>query len=184
MRVIGGFLRRHALRVPQTPLLRPTAGRLRELLFNLLPPIDGRKVLDLFSGSGSIGIEALSRGAKGVVFVEKEPSLIRCLKKNLTEMRLLNSSSILSMDVKRALFYLIKKGTAFDYIYVDPPYCRQDLLNETLLLLQNSSLLSPQGWLCIEVDKRTKLPHLFPARCSDHRRVGDSSLHLYRPSAH
>lgn len=181
MRVTGGFLRRHALKVPQTPLLRPTASRVRELLFNLLPPVDGWKVLDLFSGSGSIGIEALSRGAGGVVFVEKEVSLVRCLRKNLAEMGLLSSSSILSIDVRKALCYLIKKGAAFDYIYVDPPYRRQDLLNETLLLLQHSSLLSPQGWLCVEVDKRTELPPLFPERCSDHRRVGDSSLYFYRP---
>ena len=122
MRVIAGKARRIQLKSMEGMNTRPTTDRIKETLFNMLSQdIYGCHFLDLFSGSGAIGIEALSRGAARAVFVEKNPKACTCIRENLTFTKLADSGTLLNMDVMQALRSLEGKGV-FDCIFMDPPY--------------------------------------------------------------
>ena len=122
MRVIAGKARRLNLKTIPGNETRPTTDRIKETLFNILQPeIPGCRFLDLFSGSGGIGIEALSRGASYAVFVEKNPKAAACIRENLAFTKLAEDGKLLNMDVLQALRSLEGKGV-FDIIFMDPPY--------------------------------------------------------------
>lgn len=123
MRVIAGSARRRNLVCPSGEKTRPTTDRIKETLFNMLQTqvVDAR-FLDLFSGSGGIGIEALSRGSRECVFVEKGREAISCIRTNLQNTGFTEQSCLLTMDVMQALKRLDMQGAAFDIIYMDPPY--------------------------------------------------------------
>ena len=122
MRVIAGKARRLALKTVPGMEIRPTTDRIKETLFNILQPeIPDCRFLDLFSGSGGIGIEALSRGAESAVFVEKNPKACACIRENLTFTKLAEHGKLLNMDVLQALRSL-EGEEAFDCIFMDPPY--------------------------------------------------------------
>ena len=123
MRVIAGTARRLPLIAPEGKDTRPTTDRIKETLFNIIQDdVPGAMFLDLFSGSGAIGIEALSRGAKQAYLVEfgKEP--LRCIKANLAKTHLEDQAVVLPVEVTYAVSKLEKQGTTFDIIYADPPY--------------------------------------------------------------
>lgn len=123
MRVIAGKARRLPLIAPEGKDTRPTTDRIKETLFNIIQDdVPGSMFLDLFSGSGAIGIEALSRGAKKAYLVEfgKEP--LRCIQSNLAKTRLLEEAVVLPVEVTYAISKLEKTGQVFDIIYADPPY--------------------------------------------------------------
>src|ERR1700760_2149257 len=122
MRVIAGTLRRRTLEAPAGLATRPTSDRLRETLFNVLAPrMQGAAFLDLYAGSGAVGIEALSRGAASVVFVERAPAAIRVLRANLDRLGLKEGYRIVAGSVRG---YLSKPqgGPPFDIVFLDPPY--------------------------------------------------------------
>ncbi len=123
MRVIAGKARRLPLVTPEGRNTRPTTDRIKETLFNILQDeVPGCRFLDLFSGSGGIGIEALSRGAKEAVFVEfgKEP--LACIRANLNKTRLMDQATVLPVEVSYGISKLEKMGKKFDIVYADPPY--------------------------------------------------------------
>ena len=131
MRVIAGKARRLNLKTIPGTDTRPTTDRIKETLFNILQPeLPDCRFLDLFSGSGGIGIEALSRGAEYAVFVEKNPKAAACIKENLAFTKLAEGGKLLNMDVLQALRSLEGKG-AFDIIFMDPPY-NQELERQVL----------------------------------------------------
>ena len=139
MRVIAGKARRLALKTVPGMETRPTTDRIKETLFNILQPeIPDCRFLDLFSGSGGIGIEALSRGAESAVFVEKNPKACACIRENLTFTKLAEHGKLLNMDVLQALRSL-EGEEAFDCIFMDPPY-NKDLERQVLEYLKDSSL--------------------------------------------
>lgn len=154
MRVIAGKARRLQLKTVPGLDTRPTTDRIKETLFNILQPelLDCR-FLDLFSGSGAIGIEALSRGAAEAVFVEKNPKACTCIRENLSFTKLSENGKLLSMDVLQALRSLEHKGT-FDCIFMDPPY-GQELERQVLEYLGNSSLVDENTLIIIEADLKT-----------------------------
>ena len=122
MRVIAGKARRLNLKTLPGLDTRPTTDRIKETLFNILQPeIPDCRFLDLFSGSGAIGIEALSRGAASAVFVEKNPRACACIRDNLSFTKLADSGKLLNVDVLTAL-RMLEKEPAFDCIFMDPPY--------------------------------------------------------------
>ena len=133
---------------------RPTTDRIKETLFNILQPelLDCR-FLDLFSGSGAIGIEALSRGAAQAVFVEKNPKACTCIKENLAFTKLADGGKLLNMDVLQALRSLEGKGT-FDCIFMDPPY-NHELEKMVLEYLQTSTVLDENTLIIVEADLDT-----------------------------
>ena len=159
MRVIAGRARRLKLLTPPGMDTRPTTDRTKETLFNILQPqIGGARFLDLFSGSGAIGIEALSRGAAFAVFVEKDRAAAECIRKNLAFTRLGESGQILRRDVMGALRAL-EGGPAFDIIFMDPPYGRK-LEEQVLRYLAQSSLLAEDGAVIVEASLETSFDHV------------------------
>ncbi len=159
MRVIAGKARSLKLMTPPGMDTRPTTDRTKETLFNILQPeIGGARFLDLFSGSGAIGIEALSRGAALAVFVEKDRAAAECIKKNLAFTKLGDNGQILRKDVGAALKSL-EKGEPFDLIFMDPPYGR-GLERQVLEYLAHSSLLAEEGTVVVEASLETTFDHV------------------------
>ena len=159
MRVIAGKARRLNLKTVPGMETRPTTDRIKETLFNILQPelLDCR-FLDLFSGSGSIGIEALSRGAAQSVFVEKNPKACTCIKENLAFTKLADGGKLLNMDVLQALRSLEGKGT-FDCIFMDPPY-NHELEKMVLEYLQTSTVLDENTIIIVEADLDTDFSYV------------------------
>ena len=140
MRVIAGSARRINLVTPSGQHTRPTTDRIKETLFNILmPEIPGCRFLDLFAGSGGIGIEALSRGAREAVFVENNRKAVSIIQENLTFTRLSDRARVMGTDAVTAIRQLSGKGS-FDIIFMDPPY-RNSLYAPVLSALQTSDVL-------------------------------------------
>ena len=154
MRVIAGKARRLSLKTVPGLDTRPTTDRIKETLFNILQPelLDCR-FLDLFSGSGAIGIEALSRGAALAVFVEKNPRACACIRENLSFTKLAEGGKLLNMDVLQALRSLEGKET-FDCIFMDPPYGKE-LESQVLEYLSTSSIADENTLIVVEADLDT-----------------------------
>lgn len=149
MRVISGKARGVKLISPEGNSTRPTLDRVKEALFSmLLPYLNEASVLDLFAGSGALGIESLSRGAGKAVFVDSSKAAIECVRKNLTAAKLENSATVIMSSSKN---YLEKCNEKFDIIFLDPPYA-QALYEETLLLIEKYNLLTESGIIVIEWD--------------------------------
>ena len=159
MRVIAGKARRLALKTVPGMETRPTTDRIKETLFNILQPeIPDCRFLDLFSGSGGIGIEALSRGAESAVFVEKNPKACACIRENLTFTKLAEHGKLLNMDVLQALRSL-EGEEAFDCIFMDAPY-EQHLEQPVLEYLADSTLADKNTLIVIEEELHTDFSYV------------------------
>jgi 16S rRNA (guanine(966)-N(2))-methyltransferase RsmD len=160
MRVIAGKARRLQLRTPEGFDTRPTTDKTKETLFNILNPyLADSDFLDLYSGSGAIGIEALSRGAKYAAFVEDNKVALDCIKANLRFTKLEGSGDILAHSVLEAIRLLEIKGKVFDVIFMDPPYNRM-LEKEVLLALQNSNIIYCDTIIVVEASLKTNFDYL------------------------
>ena len=159
MRVIAGKARRLNLKTVPGLGTRPTTDRIKETLFNILQPdIPGSSFLDLFAGSGGIGIEALSRGAACCVFVDNDPKAVSVIRENLAFTRLDADAQVLGLEVQRAISSL--QGHApFTFIFMDPPY-HKGLEPKVLELLYGSSLLDEETTVIIEADLNTEFSWL------------------------
>lgn len=148
MRVIAGKARRIPLISPEGKDTRPTTDRIKETLFNILQDdIPGCEFLDLFSGSGGIGIEALSRGAKHATFVEFGKEALSCIKANLNKTKLMDQATVYPIEVTYSISKLEKQGKVFDIIYADPPYRKG--FEEKILSLLGKSKIVKKGSLVI-----------------------------------
>jgi 16S rRNA (guanine966-N2)-methyltransferase len=149
LRIIGGHWRSRQLAFPPIVGLRPTPDRVRETLFNWLAPIvHGARCLDLFAGSGALGIEALSRGAVEVVFVENHPVAVRYLRNNLQQLGV-NAGQVQQAD---ALVWLQSLAQPFDIVFLDPPF-RQDLLSLSCVLLERGGWLASAARIYLEAER-------------------------------
>lgn len=180
VRIIGGHLRGSKLAVADSAGLRPTPDRVRETLFNWLQPvIAGAHCLDLFAGSGALGIEALSRGAAGATFVERDPVLAAALRDNLARLR----QDAARVDCADALELLATAPAhACDLVFIDPPFAA-DLWTAVADRLERSAWLAPQAWIYVESPADAQLS--LPARWLPHResRAGQVRHALYRRRA-
>ena len=183
VRVIAGQFRSRKLKTLDGQATRPTSDRLKETLFNLVQSrISGSTFLDCFAGSGSIGIEALSRGAAFVAFVESSPGAVQVIRQNLTSLGEDASPrcQILDQKAQAALKSLERTGRKFDIVFLDPPYADADQYPRVFEQLQNGELLNDAALVVAEHSKFLPLPaqvmHL-----ERHREVrqGDSVLSLY-----
>ena len=177
MRIIGGDAKGRSLHVPGRSKVRPTSDSVKEALFNILSPGQGKTFLDVFAGSGNIGIEALSRGASWAVFIEKNPTLSLFIKKNLLQCGVDGRYEIMDMEAKKAIPILQKKGAHFDIIFADPPY-EEGRVEETLCYFTDGKLFSEDGLLIIQHSVREAL-RPGPAKeliLTDQRRYGDTIL--------
>lgn len=150
MRVIAGKARRIMLDTPRGLATRPTTDRIKETLFNMINyDLPDCRFLDLFSGSGAIGIEALSRGCKSAVFVEQDKEALACIASNLKRTRLEDDAKVLAMEVTGALQYLKADGEPFDIIFMDPPY-RQGFGERVLRALADSPVCTEDTTVILE----------------------------------
>jgi 16S rRNA (guanine966-N2)-methyltransferase len=176
IRIIGGSLRNSRLDVPDLPGLRPTAERVRETLFNWLAPvIDGARCLDLCAGTGALGIEALSRGAAAVQFVECETRAARTLRENLDRLKVTAGRVV----VADAATFLQQAPQSHDLVFLDPPFAL-DLWTELARRLESGGWLTAQAWIYVE-SPHGLAPSL-PANWQPYRegRAGEVRFALYR----
>ncbi len=150
MRVISGLKRGLKLSAPQNENTRPTLDRVKEAVFSMLMPVlFDSTVLDLFAGSGALGIEALSRGSKKAVFIDSSNDAIKCIKKNLEAAQMTDISEVYKCCASE---YLNLCDRSFDIIFMDPPYS-DSLYNESLQLIASKDILAPDGCVITEWDK-------------------------------
>jgi 16S rRNA (guanine(966)-N(2))-methyltransferase RsmD len=180
MRIIAGTFRSRTLQAPEGMATRPTSDRLRETLFNVLAPrIEGAKLLDLYAGSGAVGLEALSRGAAQVVFVERAPAALSVLRMNLERLGLRTGFRIQSSAVGA---FLRKGGAAFDLIFLDPPYDADQEYAATLGMLGGSAyeLLAAGGQVIAEHRKKERLAESYGSlKRTRVLEQGDAALSFY-----
>lgn len=160
MRVIAGKARHIQLGTIETMDTRPTTDRIKETLFNMLGNnIFESRFLDLFSGSGGIGIEALSRGASETVFVENNSKAAMCIKENLQKTKLQDDAKVMVSDVFVAIDILDKEQKPFDYIFMDPPY-NLELERQVLEKLKGTSLVDEYTTIIVEASMETEFDYL------------------------
>lgn len=180
MRILSGKYKGRVLLSPKIKQMRPTSSRLREAIFDLMRDrIEDAQVLDVFCGVGGIGLEALSRGAKSCVFVEKNPQVLKCLRQNLRAFEV--DALILSFDAIDALKLLQKKDKAFDFIYLDPPYQLKSS-NKTYsqaTLNSSSLLLKENARLIVEESSKQDLETPELLELLECRKYGNTSLHIF-----
>lgn len=185
MRVIAGKYRSRPLRSLRGEDIRPTADKLRQSLFNILTAgnpeaLVGTVWLDLFAGTGAVGIEALSRGAGMVYFVESSPPAAALIAQNLSSLKIEQNFRILKQDVSRGISTLVSQPTV-DFVFLDPPYQMHDAYSQTLRALEQTKLLKPAALVIAEHEKRFDLGE----ECGEFQRFrtleqGDAALSFYR----
>ncbi len=149
MRIIAGRFKSRRLARPHWHGVRPMMDRVKESLFGHLgAKVEGSRVLDLFAGSGSLGLEALSRGARSCVFVEESPAALAVLRRNVQTLAVGAQAKMVRGEVLRALARLARQGGAYDLIFSDPPY-NKGLVKKTLLALDASDILRPDSWVVV-----------------------------------
>ena len=156
IRIGAGELRGRVIKAPKGRTTRPTSARVREAIFDVLGhhpthgvPLEGGHVLDLYAGSGAMGIEALSRGAARAVFVERDRKAVQTLQENLDTLGLANRARIHAQDVRRALPAL-RTGAPFDLVFLDPPYADEARTRALLQALAPAECLTDEGVLVLE----------------------------------
>jgi len=184
MRIIAGAYRSRPLKSLPGLDLRPTSDRLRETLFNVLAAsstLEGSVWLDLFAGTGAVGIEALSRGARQVYFVESERKHARLLRENLQSLKISEGFEVYESDAAAALRALDASGEACDFCFLDPPYHTRGAYERTLKFLGDSLLVGPSSIVIAEHEKKFDPGERFGALLR-YRRIlqGDAALSLYR----
>jgi 16S rRNA (guanine966-N2)-methyltransferase len=182
MRVIAGKYRSRILRSLKGLALRPTSDRLRETLFNILgPAVEGATFLDLYAGTGAVGIEALSRGARAAIFVEQHAPATMMIRRNLDSLGIKSGVEILGVDVFRGLERLETRRVHAQFIFIDPPYAATQEYERVLEFLGESSLVAPGGRAIAEHSRKRVLPErvgkLELARVVEQ---GDAALSFYK----
>jgi 16S rRNA (guanine(966)-N(2))-methyltransferase RsmD len=184
MRIVAGIARGRRLRAPKGRLVRPTADRVKEAVFSILESRDGcagRAVLDLFAGAGTLGIEALSRGAASATFVEPNRSAAEAIRHNLQTSGF--EAEVLEMPAARALPRLADARRRFGGAFLDPPY-GEGWVDRTLAQLDAAGILTDDAWIVVEHGRDEPAP-LAVGRFVRHvaRRYGDTHVAVYAPDA-
>ncbi len=180
MRIIGGSAGGRTLRAPSGAQTRPTSDRVREALFSILgPPPEDAAVLDLFAGSGSLGLEALSRGAGRAVFADQNNAALEALRQNIRALGFADSTEVHRGDAPRLLRRLQKGSSRFHWIFIDPPYATT-LAHDCLQLLSTIGLLAEKGQIVVEHDRRSPPDEVYSSLVkTDTRRYGDTCVAFY-----
>jgi len=190
LRIIGGTARGRRLQTPSKrsatssgPYIRPTADRAREALFSIIgSEVKHASVLDLYAGTGALGLEALSRSADRTVFVDNSTKAVQLIKKNIELCGFSDRTLVIKSDLRKGISYLAKKlsGIHFSIIFADPPY-RKNMAVGVLQELADSDLLFPGALVVIEEDARTELPvQVAELTLSDQRQYGETGFWFYR----
>lgn len=182
MRVISGVAKGRSLKAPfGTSALRPTSDKVREAIFDIIgSEIEDSGFLDLFCGTGAMGIEALSRGARNVVFVDNKSSSIDLVKDNLTKCGFKKNFEIIQCDVLQAIQSLSNRQRRFRYIFIDPPYS-SDLILKTLEAISIGNLFLPKTSVLVEHSVKKSVPEKISDLMSQKEyKFGDTVINLYQ----
>ncbi len=185
LRIIGGEFRNRPLKSPKGDQTRPTLAVMRKAVFDILQmQVDGAEFLDLYAGSGAMGLEALSRGASHVTFVETNRFAFHCIEENCRQLKVEKACRLISYDCLLALKKLVKEKKRFNIVYADPPYKAASQLQEILLFFDTYPVLNPGGVLFLE---EAAPPLLDPQNVTlnslhfvDSRTFSRSTLHQFR----
>jgi 16S rRNA (guanine966-N2)-methyltransferase len=182
MRVIAGTFKSRRLKTLRGMELRPTSDRLRETLFDILgDTVKDSVFVDLFAGTGAVGIEAISRGARRVVFIERHAPAVQLIRENLNSLGITGEADVLPLDVMRGFEKLTSRNERSDFIFFDPPYARADEYQRVLESIAAKGMLSAAGTVIAEHTRKLELP--LQAEMLERTRVkvqGDSALSFYR----
>ena len=177
MRVIAGIYKSRSLKAVKSNTTRPTTDRNKENLFNMIGPyFDGGVVLDLFGGSGGLGIEAMSRGCQQLISVDHNFQAYQTIKENISNLKMENVQ-VWKADYKKALQKCLSMNLKFDYVFLDPPY-GQGFCDEILPFLVENKLLNENAIVVVEENKSMQLPHLDQLSCRKVVNYGITTLHI------
>jgi 16S rRNA (guanine966-N2)-methyltransferase len=184
MRVAGGNARGRRLKVPKGQAVRPTSGRVKQALFNILPhDLSGIRFLDLFAGTGNVSIEAISRGAAEAILIDSSDESGKVIRENLRRVRFADRTSVLILPVSRALRLLARRGESFDMIFLDPPY-QHNWVERCLEIISRANLLRPSGTLITEHSVREQVKAGYGSLIlKDQRNYGDTLLSFFEHKA-
>lgn len=149
MRIIGGEAKGRRIYLPKGCNIRPTADVIKESLFNSLYSVEGKLFLDLFAGSGAVGLEALSRGAARVVFIEKNVTLVNAIKRSVKTLRFENRAEILGVEAEKGLRMISRRGEEFHILFADPPY-EKGFVEKVLQMISERNLVADDGIIVIQ----------------------------------
>jgi 16S rRNA (guanine966-N2)-methyltransferase len=175
MRIIAGSRKGHTIQAPKGLETRPTSDRVRENVFNIVAPwVEGARVLDLYAGSGAMGLEALSRGAQVAVFVEADPDAVRAIERNLDKLRL-TGATVLRRDAVSGLAQEVTAGRKYDLVLADPPYA---MTSYDTLARYLPRVLSDDGLLVLESGAKTE-PELPGLEVRTTRKYGSTRVTVF-----
>jgi len=177
MRIIGGEASGRTILLPKGYKTRPTSDKTKEMLFNILHGVEGKRFLDLFAGSGNVGLEALSRRASRVVFIEKDSTLVKAIKRNICNFKFNGRGEVIAMDAGTGIRELHQRGDRFDILFADPPY-EKGFVSKTLQHLEDWGVVACDGIIIVQHSKRELLQEIASDHyiLTDQRRIGDTSL--------
>ena len=181
MRIIGGDAKGRRIYSPKKNNIRPTSDGIKESLFNILQEVSGKAFLDLFAGCGNVGLEALSRGAANVVFVEKNPVMVNAIKRNLLELGIKNKYQILETEAAKGIKKLQRKGEQFDFLFADPPY-EKGFIREIFQYLGEGEMIYSDGVVIFQHSIREDIPGTLTGTfmLTDQRRYGDTRISFFK----
>ncbi|MBI2338844.1 MAG: 16S rRNA (guanine(966)-N(2))-methyltransferase RsmD [Deltaproteobacteria bacterium] len=174
MRIIAGKAKGRRLFGPKSLLIRPVSDKVKGAIFNILGPLEGCYVLDLFAGSGSVGLEAISRGAEGVVFVDFSPPALTLLNRNIRQCGFQKQAGVIRGRVPEILPHLARRERRFDFVFIDPPYDR-NRINPTLSALLANKLIDAETTVIIEHSPR-EMPECPGLAVLDQRKYGQTLI--------
>ena len=185
IKLIGGQFKNHQLKSPKSSLIRPTSALVRKAVFDICQSdIEHARFLDLFAGTGAMGLEALSRGAAQATFVDNNKEALSCIKDNIAKLKVEDLCAVIVGDIPSVLERLQRNERQFDIIYIDPPYLSPMPVKGVIEYLDHSSLVSQNGIVFVEEAQPSRLKpdettfiHLLFEKS---RRFGNTLLHQYR----
>ena len=181
MRIIAGRARGRKLIPPETMETRPTLDRVKEAMFSIIQGhIMDAEVLDVFAGTGSLGLEAASRGAKEVYLVDKSNVTFPLLKENIENLKFEDFCIPLNMDSYDALKMLSKKGKVFNIIFIDPPYCKE-MIPEAMKIIEENGLLDKEGIIVTKIDSIEEIYEGYKdIKLSKSKKYGNTTVCIYK----
>ena len=182
MKIIGGKAKGRSIVAPKSDCIRITTDRLKESLFNSIGPLEGVRFLDLFAGTGNVGIEAMSRGADVVVSVEQRRRHAEAIRNNIQRCGFEEGFEIIVAPVEKAVPLLLNRRECFEIIFADPPY-EKGYADKILHIPGMDQLLAEEGLFIVEHSVREECIHGGAFQLTEQRRYGDTALTFFRPSA-
>ncbi|MCR6515363.1 MAG: 16S rRNA (guanine(966)-N(2))-methyltransferase RsmD [Clostridium sp.] len=181
MRIIAGKARGRKLLSPETYETRPTLDRVKESMFSVIQMnVPDATVIDVFAGTGSLGLEAASRGAKEVHLVDKSKVTYPLLKKNVENLKFNDFCYTYNSDAYDVLRLLNKKGKKFDLVFIDPPYCRE-MIPEALKIIEENNMLTEDGLIVTKIDSIEEIYEGYKSiECVRSKRYGNTTICLYK----